>query len=242
MSDDSDDDSLEFNETYLHYTFDVRFVRLVDRTFLPAKMNVRAEIMFDEDAADFEIELAFSKIRYWLDNFVSRSIVFRRENDYARAILIDENGMNRTGNFIMLTPSEPTDEHLAVLFQAKMAAIATGTVGFGPLEVKSDGPTGISVMFAGDAMERLPTMEEWVGDGANYFETPWWTRADTSMLDIQQVPEGADLTRRPSWASGFEMFDALLQNEDSEPVVLRPTFKPTVVDGGETVEGGDTEE
>lgn len=228
MSDIEADD--EFNEVFLHYTFDIRLVRLVDRTFMPAKLTVRAEIMFDEEASDVEIELAFSKIRYWLDNFVSRSIVFRRENEAARAMLIDDQGMNRTGNFIMLTPNEPTDEHLAVLFQAKMGAIANGVVGFGPLEIKSDGPTGISVMFAGDALELLPSMEEWVGEGPNFFPSPWWTRADTSMLDILP-PDDADITRRPSWAAGFEMFDAMAQKESDEPVVLRPTFKPTVIDG-----------
>lgn len=228
MEDDLDD----FNETFLHYTFDIRLVRLVGRTFLPAKLTMEAEILLDEDADDSEVEMAFLKIRHWLDNYVSRSIVFRRENEAARNMLIDDAGMNRTGNFIMLTPGEPTDEHLGVLFQAKIGAIAAGTVGVGAMRVKADGPTGISVTFTGDAMEMLPSMQEWVGETPNFFETPWWSRSDTSMLDI--VPaEDADLTKRPSWAGGFEMFDLMAQERDSEPVVIRPAFKPEVIEGGD---------
>jgi hypothetical protein len=124
---------------------------------------------------------------------------------------------------------EPDDQHLAALFQAKLQALATSVMVFGPVEVQSDNQLGLQFTFVGDSNAVLPKIEDWVGK-RSFFDKPWWDRDDGSTLDILPA-EDADLTVKPPWAFSFDF----LSHQKPTPTqvkIVRPEFRPTVIDGG----------
>ncbi|CAM6053370.1 unnamed protein product [Sphagnum tenellum] len=204
-------------------------VRLVENIFLPSQIHIKAAVMPLAETTENDYTIAFAKVRYWLENIMSRSIAFNRNNQAAVKILFDADGYNKSGNLIMLTPDEPTDENMAILLQAKMIALASGKLGFGSVEIKSNNLTGLRFTFIGSSEEMLPSMQEWIGDHT-YFDQPWWSRDDASTLDV--IPaEDADLSEKPSWAYNLDFIEKMIQPKQDN-VVLRPEFKPTVIDGG----------
>lgn len=226
MIDDSDD---ELPSVLIDFEFEVKLVRMVENVLLPSKLAVRVNVIPSDESTDEDIEAAFTKIKFWMDNLVGRSVAFARNNAAAVAMVIGADGNNRTGNMLMVTPDDPSDEHLAVLFQAKMSALAAGALEFGAVTVKSDNVTGLIFTFTDDAQSILPPMSEWIGD-RSYFERPWWFRDDASTLDVVPPPE-ADLSKPPAWAYSLDFLNSIAKAPTSG-VVLRPNFKPTVIDGG----------
>src|SRR5574343_1217480 len=132
-------------------------------------------------------------------------------------MFFNERGTNRSDNMIMLTPDDPTDEHLAAIFQSKLNALSGGNMMFGLVEIVSDNTVGLSFTFVCDGETCLPTVEEWIGE-RYYFEKPWWSRNDASTLDIPPMPD-ADLTNIPQWAYSL---DFLHENTTKETVIIRP--------------------
>ena len=220
-------------EVFTAMNFEVKLTRVIDNILVPSLLKFTADFEPHDDTTEDDIDRSFAKIRYWLDNIVSRCLVFSHDNDAALAMFIDENGHPRTGNVVMLTPDEPDDQHLCALFQAKLTALSGLTIEFGPMEVKSDNVMGLTFTFIGDPDEILPGIKEWVGE-RSYFSDPWWNRDDGSTLDA--VPaDDADLDVKPSWAFSFEFLDRPrhAQTPASEKtVVVRPQFRPLVIDGG----------
>lgn len=220
-------------EVFTTMNFEVKLTRVIDNILVPSNLKFSVDFEPLDDATENDIDRSFAKIRYWLDNIVSRCLVFSRDNDAARAMFNDENGRPRSGNVVMLTPDEPDDQHLCALFQAKLAALSGHTIEFGPTEVKSDNVMGLNFTFVGDPDDILPGMGEWVGE-RTYFADPWWNRDDGSTFDA--VPgEGADLAVRPAWAFTFEFLDRP-KHAPTPPaektVVVHPQFRPLVIDGG----------
>jgi hypothetical protein len=220
------------SDTMLEFNFKISLVRLLDNTFIPSRIKVRAQTFITDDADEEKIEAAFVKIEYWLDRIVNRSIAFSQGNPSALEMLIDQGGINRTANMLMLTPDDPVDQLLAVLFQSKFTALSAGALTFGAVRVSSDNVAGLSFTYMGDNEGMLPTMEKWIGQKRSFFEVPWWERDDASTLDVRPL-EDADLTKPPEWAYSL---DFLLRADDEEdqkqPTILRPTFRPKIIDGG----------
>ncbi len=230
----AEDDEDDLPLVLIDFEFEVKLVRMVENILIPSKLSVRASVLPGEDnSSDQEMDAAFTKIKFWFDNLVGRSVAFARENAAAIAMLVGDDGANRSGNMLMITPDDPSDEHLAVLFQAKMAALAAGALEFGPVTVKSDNVIGLTFTFTGDSSEVLPSMADWIGE-RTFFDTPWWFRNDASTLDVTPVPD-ADLTKPPSWAYSLDFLSGLNKpnaTDSAQGSVLRPNFKPTVIDGG----------
>ncbi len=220
-----DDEDVE--ALFITFQMEAKLIRLVGNTLVPSKISIKADVAPEEDVGEAELNLAITKIRFWYDNLVSKAIAFSHENEAALAMFIDETGKNRTGNLIMTTPGDPTDEILAALFQAKMTSLSSGTIHFGSVEVRSDNPVGLSFVFMGDGAKVLPNMEEWIGP-RSYFKKPWWSRDDASTLDVIPTKD-ADLTKVPAWAFSL---DSLGTPKAESGLVIRPSFKPTVIDGG----------
>lgn len=214
-------------DLYVNYALEVKFIRVIDNMLLPSWLEVRAEVDVDPEASDDLIHRAFTKIRYWFENIVSKCLVFSSDNEAAMNMFINDHGINRSGNMIMLTPGEPTDEHLAAIFQSKLNALAADTMLFGLIEIVSDNTVGLSFTFVGDGEACLPTVAEWIGD-RYYFDKPWWSRDDASTLDSSPAAD-ADLSKPPPWAYSL---DFLHENATQETVIIRPEFRPTVIDGG----------
>ncbi len=227
---DEFDDEGEMAEVYTHFTFKIKVVRVIENILVPSSIHFKMEFMTMETAEENQIDLAFSKMRYWLDNVVSKSVIFSHENADAIKMFIDEeNGTPRLGNVIVLTPHEPDDQHLAAIFQSKLQALANSTMVFGPVEVQSDNQLGLQFTFVGDSNSVLPKIEEWVGK-RSFFDKPWWERDDGSTLDVLPADD-ADLSVKPSWAFSFD-FLSHPKPIASQGKIVRPDFKPTVIDGG----------
>lgn len=114
-----------------------------------------------------------------------------------------------------------------------MNAIANGYIEFGSVDITSDDDSGLGSFFYGNGEENLPDMEEWTGL-PNYFDAPWWSRNDTSTLDIIP-PEGVDLSEKPKFAIDFSFIDETFfgdQSTNSETQIIKPKFKPEVIKGG----------
>ena len=224
------DDNIDA-EIFAHFSFELKVVRVIENIIVPAILKFKMEFI-PMDVTDAELDHSFMKMRYWLDNVVHKCIVFSHENDTAIAMFIDENGgSTRVANVLMLTPEEPTDQHLAAIFQAKMQALAEDTLSFGPVEISSDNSLGLAFTFVGDPSTFLPTMKDWVGE-RTYFDQPWWNRNDGSTLDVLP-PEDADLTVKPTWAFNFDFLNQP-DKQVTSGVIVRPEFKPVVIDGGKS--------
>lgn len=219
-------------DVYTHFAFTIRIVRIIENVLIPSTIHFRMEFIPLETADDSELNHVFSKMRYWLDNIVCKSVVFSHDNENAIVMFIDEEagGVPRIGNVIVLTPEEPEDQHLAAIFQAKLQALAGDTMAFGPVEVRSDNQLGLQFTFDGVSSAVLPSNEEWVGV-RSFFDEPWWNRDDASTLDVLP-PEGADLSIKPSWAFNFDFLRRPRHVSSTDGTIIRPEFRPTVIDGG----------
>lgn len=226
---------MEDDEDALYITFNtqVKFVRLIENTVIPSRLAIKADVLPHESATEQDLQSVMLKVKFWLDNIVSKAIAFSHDNSAAIEMFIDDAGKNRTSNIIMITPGEPSDEVFAALFQSKLTALANGAIEIGLVEVKSDNPMGLAFTFVGEGTNVLPTMKEWIGE-RSYFEHPWWMRNDASTLDLIPAPD-ADLTVAPPWAFSL---DTLMQGQPQvrteSGIVVRPSFNPTVINGGKT--------
>src|SRR5580765_4142327 len=97
-------------------------IRCLGDAMLPVRLKLRADVFASDTAQEIDFDITFAKIKFWFETVVSRSVVFTRSNSNALTMLIGEHGKPRITNHLMVTPFEPTDEHLAVLFQSKMGA------------------------------------------------------------------------------------------------------------------------
>lgn len=221
-TDDDDVDAL-----YISCSLETKLIRIIDNNFMPARLKIRADVCPDDDMTQAEISLALSKIRFFFDNILTKAIAFSYDNESAIDMLINEEGKNNSGNVLMMTPGDPTDELLATLFQAKMEALSGGQITFSLVEVKSDNAMNLAFVFVGDSQNMLPTNEQWIGP-RSYFAEPWWNRDDASTLDVIPPPD-ADLTTKPAWAFSLDVLGGPIK---PEPTVLRPEFRPKIIDGG----------
>jgi hypothetical protein len=226
------DDDEDFGpEVFTHFVFSIKVVRVLEDLIIPSTLKFKMEFIPMDTADDTEIDLSFTKMRYWLDNVINKSVIFAHDNSTAITMFIDQQGADtRIGNILVLTPHEPTDQHIAALFQAKMQALAGGSMAFGPVEVSSDNQLGLVFTFVGDSSAVLPGIADWVGE-RSFFDKPWWDRDDGSTLDVMP-PDDADLSVPPSWAFNFDFLDKPKKESKAEGQIVRPDFRPKVIDGG----------
>lgn len=222
--------------TMVDFKHSFTLVRVLGNTIVPARMKMRAEVIPAEDAQEIDFNITFIKTKFWLDNVVAKSVAFSHENALGWSMMLDSEKKPRFTNTLMITPYEPTDDHLAVLLQAKMAAFSGGKLEFGCIRVEAEGE-GVVYTYVGDWTEDLPTMDNWLASKPYYFDVPWWMRDDASNLDVAP-PEGADVTAPPPWAFSLDFIEQAIRprkpaDEPLEPpVVIKGAFRPKVIDGG----------
>ena len=218
----SDDDMFEESQLFVHYTFDFTMCRVADNMLLPSSIRVKADVqIIDEE----RVETALRKINYWFDEYVSRAIAVTA--DETLKIMLDENNAPRFHNPLMITPFEPTDSHLCMLFQSKMQALAAGAFSIGMVEITSDNAGGLTFTYIGDSEDDLPAMDQWITGGKTWFDIPWWRRDDASTFDTQAAPD-SDLSVKPVWAIDLSFLERDEAIQDT--IVLKGDFIPKSID------------
>jgi len=217
----------------IDFSHRISMIRYLGNSMAPVRLKMRAEVFPSETAAEIDFDITFGKIKFWFETVVARSIVFCRTNSTAMEMLLTDMGKPKVVNHLMVTPFEPTDEHLAVLFQSKMGAFAKGLIEFGCVRVEAE-EGGLVFTYVGDWRDDLPSMEKWFNVKPYYFDTPWWQRDDASTLDV--IAENADLSSVPSWAYRLDFIDAAIRpkiEKAPDNVVIRGVFRPKIITGGE---------
>jgi hypothetical protein len=217
----------------IDFSHKITLIRYLGNTMTPVSLKMRAEVFPSDTAVEIDFDVTFSKIKFWFESVISRSIVFCRRNATAMEMLLNDAGKPRVINHLMVTPFEPTDEHLAVLFQSKMTAFSQGTMEFGCVRVEAaDG--GLVFTYVGDWREDLPAMDDWFPIKPYYFEIPWWQRDDASTLDV--ITTDADISQLPSWAYSLDFIEKAIRpnktTSQPEDIVIRGAFRPKIISGG----------
>jgi hypothetical protein len=220
------DDIFDESETFVDYSFDLSLCRLVGKQLLPSKMTLKLgiEILAEEDE---DIKFALDKMKYWMDNYVSRAVAVSAMNSEGFQMLLDEENKPRLENPLLVTPCEPTDHHLMFVFQSKITALSDGALEVVRIEITSSDAQGLAFTYIGDGEGQLPDMEEWI-PGPNWFTQPWWSRDDISMIDTV-APEGADLTARPSWAATLDFLRP--EAPEHAAIVINGDWEPKIIEG-----------
>jgi hypothetical protein len=224
-----DDDLLP--DAFSWMTFKFKSLRVIDNVLSSHMHSLKTEVHVKQSCTEQQLSVALEKIHFWFDHIVSSAIMFNRDNGFALDMMFDDEGRQKTGNFPMVMPEDPSEDFLAVIFQSKLNALGGGQVMFSFVEISSDTRENLSCGFAGHAEMYLPSMVEWIGERA-FHAQPWWARNDGSTFDV--IPgENADLSKPPQFGYDISFIEKQFLKENSEAaIIIKPEFKPRVISGG----------
>lgn len=235
-----EDDDVLVDDLIITLKQEFSAVRVMDNRMIPTKWRVKMEVIKadepeDAEAAeyDFNIRVAFSKIRFWFDQVVSGCVMFERGNEWAQRACLADDGSQSVANHIMLLPGEPTDELICKVLQSKANALSGNFLAFASIELESDDVHCLSYIYNGVGEFELPDHDEWIGEHS-YFSKPWWGRDDASTFDV--VPdEETDTQRPPDWCKSLDFLEDLMRPPtDTSARIIRPEFRPQVIEGGKS--------
>jgi hypothetical protein len=226
-------DSKESVNVTIDFVHRITLMRVLGNSLSPVRLHMRAEVFPSETVEEIDFDIMIAKIKFWFETVVGRSIVFCNRNLVALDMFLPKAGTPRLVNHLMITPFEPTDEHLAVLFQSKMGALAKGNMEFGGVRLEAE-DGGLVLQYVGDWRDDLPQMEDWFATKPYYFDQPWWQRDDASTLD--HITTNADVDQVPSWAFRLDFIENAIRpkptEKPAENVVIRGVFRPKIITGG----------
>lgn len=233
-----DEDDLSDEETlFVTFKASVNAIRVLDRQVQPLKMNLKVDIVEGDQAtpgdqlALVKSQLSMAKIRYWLTEVLEGSILMNRDNDWALNSFMGVEDDDGSTNQIVILPGEPTEDLLIQILQSKLQAFGGEILQIGSIELDSNDGSGLSFTYIGEGEYDLPTNEEWVGERA-YFDKPWWSRDDSSTMDAI-ADEDDDLEAVPNIGYSLEFLINDFKNAQTPSArVIRPDFKPKVIQGG----------
>lgn len=231
---DEDEDTLP-NHLFISLRHEFQATRVIGQRLSPTKIKVKVDIStLDDDTDDyaFRMESALEKMNYFTQKVLRDVVILYSENEWAMNSFLGDNGPE-TSNMVMLCPEEPTDALLCEILVCKFKALTQGAFEFHAIEIESTDGRGMSFTFVGgNPGESFPSHTDWLTE-RNYFSKPWWHRADASTLDI--VPEEEDdLNEPPMWAYSLSFIDDQMAEptDNGEHKIVRPEFRPQVIDGG----------
>src|ERR1044072_6357055 len=214
----------------IDFSYKVNLIRLLGNSMAPVRLKLRAEVFPKEDTEEIDFDITFAKVKFWFETVVARAVVFCHSNLVAKEMLLSKAGKPRVINHLMMTPFEPTDEHLAVLFQAKLGALSKGTMEFGCVRVEQE-EGGLVFTYVGDWHNDMPPMSLWYTTKPYYFSEPWWERDDASTLDM--ITADADVNNPPAWAYRLDFIESAIRPKDTvDDTVGGGVFNPKIIRGG----------
>ena len=228
-----EDDDFEPPESYTSISFKFKTIRIVDNVITAFTNVLNTEVYIDEDADDVSINVALEKIHFWFDYIVSNGILFNRDNEFALSLMFDEHGLSKTANIPIVLPDEPSDDIICAMLHSKLNALGNNVMHFGNMNITSDTKENLVLTFIGMGELMLPAMDEWIGARA-FHDKPWWSRNDGSTLDIIPLDD-SDLSEPPDFGVDLTFIEDRFQKKTSNTsMVIRPEFKPQVINGGKT--------
>jgi hypothetical protein len=236
MAEVDDDDDDETGTVMLDFVQDVMLIRVFGKSVIPVSLRIKAELLPVSDDDEIPMDVIVAKLKFWFDAVVARCICVARSDTVGRTLFTDEAGQIKVNNNLMLTPFEPTDEHLAMIFQAKITALANYELMVGYVRINTIAEAGLVTTYLGNWMDDLPDMEAWFNVKPYFFDVPWWARNDISTIDM--IPDGTvDFTLRPKWAITLDFIDAAMTPHHAEgalldmpDTIIRKNFRPTIVE------------
>ena len=211
-------------ETKLDMGF--RIMRLMDNHLIASNCNFTVNLDIIGDPSTTRAKDRISAMKLWVQSFVDGCLAYDVHTEFDTSLLED------IGNHIMMCPGDPHDYLLLTMMHAKMRAIAGADVVVNSSALIADTGEGFSNVVHGESNDVLPKMEEWVGP-RSFWDTPWWNRADSSMLDIPAEPD-EDLNNKPDIGCDLlELLSIDLPDDIEKPSaeIIKPQFKPRVIDG-----------
>jgi hypothetical protein len=232
-----DEDEINLpNHLFISLRHEFKATRIMGHKLSPTTIKVKVDISpFDEDTDEYtnRMEVALAKIKFFVERVLSETVIFGGDNEWALNCFF-EDGELATHNTLMICPEDPTDALLCEILLCKFRALSQGVFEFHSIEIESSDSKDMSFMFVGsNPGETFPDNEVWLSE-RNYFSKPWWHRGDASTLDV--IPdEDADLNEPPAWAYSLGFIaDRLADDSVPSNVVVRPEFRPQVIEGGKT--------
>lgn len=197
-------------------------VRVLNKRLVSSIIELALELDFDDEASKADQVSALEKMKRWMDTVLDGAVAFNTKGD------IPTGTIEVLENNLMFCPDEPYDFLLMLLIYSKLNAIGQGVISVVHCEVASDMGDGFGNWFEGNAEDLLPTLTEWVGDRA-YFDKPWWSRPDGSMIDMWAGPDD-DIAKKPDILIDLSPDSSILAAMDIEPAeIIKPNFKPTII-------------
>lgn len=197
-------------------------IRMINKRLVSSTIDLSLELDFDDDATKAAQISALERMKRWMDTILDGSVAFNTKGD------VPTGTIEILENNLMFCPEEPYDFLLMMLIYSKLNAIGQGAVSVVHCELCSDMGDGFGNWFEGNAAELLPTLAEWAGEHT-YFDKPWWSRSDGSMIDMWAGPDD-DLTKKPDILIDLNTESSILEVMDLEPAeIIKPNFKPTII-------------
>ena len=165
------------NPISTYYSTVFNLIRLVDGRLVSSECKIGMEFELIAGQEVKKQTQAMKCIKRWIDTALDQSIVFDIQTTI-NTQLIEE-----LSNNIILTPGEPHDHLLLMLFFAKCNAIGRGHVEILTMNLESSSSQGFSYTYAGDLSDALPTVDQWLGE-YRYYDQCWWHRHDGSTFEV----------------------------------------------------------
>ena len=203
-----------------NYQAEINILRLMEKRLISSNVEVYFEFDLDDSHDNDSQAAAIMRMKRWIETVVDGCMAFNTSSS------IPLTTMEKIDNHMMFCPEEPYDYILTMLMHSKLNAIGRGVATVTRFSMLSDMGDGFGNWSEGDVSHLLPSLEEWVGE-KSYYNQPWWSRSDGSMIDMWAGPDD-DLTIKPDIL--IDLDPGVKQNENAEPAeIIKPNFTPTII-------------
>lgn len=152
-----------------------------------------------------EQNVAYERVKYWIDNILDSSILIPSSNQKIMAF-------TETGQRLVTLPEEPVDQVIGIMLYCKLNAITEGKLIITDVEISSQ---------QGDNMIYLHNESENLGPfGAD----GWWQDSRPKCANIRHQPNDKiiELVKPPEWKDlGLDW----IEDTDSDSTVVFADFK-----------------
>lgn len=218
-------DDLE-SGVFIRYKCQMNFVRVITNYISPCEATITCDLLLAPDVSQFDLNVrnALERMKAWIA-MKENGLFYSNNNPLGKHIAnFKDEDDDVVHNEQVLFPYEPVDDAIALFFMKKFNAICHGFITIASVSIEATDSEGIEITAFGDHDGYFPTMTEWMGE-STFFNKPWWDRADSSSIDTVKEEHSEET---PDYATPLtETFTV----ETQEAKILRPTFKPRIIDG-----------